>query len=101
MKTVDVLTNQIALRKDMIASKTNRIVMHRHGLLALMRRCVKCCCLDKSDRIGVETYNMFQCAALSSSDIFETTVSIAFYWSIAPNFSHQSFFVRKIKTAVP
>ena len=28
-------------------------------------------------------------------------VSIAFYWSVAPKLSRQSFFVRKFETAVP
>ena len=35
-----------------VAVWTNLIVTHRHVLMASMRRCVKCCCLDKSDRIA-------------------------------------------------
>ena len=40
MKTVALRTNQIVLQK-MIASRTNRIVTHRHVLVVSMRRCVK------------------------------------------------------------
>ena len=75
--------------------------MHRNVPVAPMRRCVITCCLHKSYRIGIETCYMFHCAAVSSSDIFGTALSIALYWSIAPKLSRQSYFVRKIKTAIP
>ena len=77
---VTVWAYQIVLQK-LIASRTNRIVMP-------LRR------LDKSDRIVIKFYY----AAVSSSDIFGTAVSIALYWSSAPKLSRQSFFVRKIET---
>ena len=41
-----------------------------------MRCCVITCCLDKSDCIGVETCNVLHCAAVSSLDIFGTSVLI-------------------------
>ena len=66
-----------------------------------LRRCVVRCCLDKSDRIGIKTCYVFHFAAVSSSDIFGTAVSIVIYWSIAPKLSRQIFFARKIETAVP
>ena len=86
-----------------VAVWTNRIVMFRYVTVAPMRRCVRTGCLDKSDRIGMETCYMFHCAAVSSSDTFGIAVSMALYWSIAPapKLSRQSFFVRKIETAVP
>ena len=69
--------------------------------VASMRHCVITYCLDKSDRIGIETYYVFHCTAVSSSDIFETGVLIAFYCGIEPKLFRESFFERKIKTAVP
>ena len=36
---------------------------------------------------------MFYCAAVSSSDIFGTAVSIVLYWSIAPKLFRQIFFL--------
>ena len=84
------LSGRIA--KSLIARRTNRIVMHRYVTVAPMRRCVITCCLDISDRIGLETYYAFHCAAASSSDIFGTAVSIVLYWSIAPKLSRQIFF---------
>ena len=57
-----------------------------------MRRCAITRCLDKSDRIGKETCYVFYCAAVSSSDIFKTVVSIVLYWSIAPKLSRQILF---------
>ena len=62
---------------------------------------VICYCLDKSDRIGIETCSMFHDATVSSSDIFGTALSIAIYCSIASKLSRQSFFVRKIERTVP
>ena len=56
---------------------------------------------DKSNSIGIETCYVFHCAAVLFLDIFGTAVSIALYWSIALKFSRQSFFVRKIETALP
>ena len=43
--------------------------------VAPMRRCVIRRCLDKSDRIGIETRFVFHCATVSSSDIFGAAVS--------------------------
>ena len=57
--------------------------------------------LNKSHRIGIDTFYVFRCAAASLSDIFGTAVTIALSWSIAPKFSRQSFFVREVETAVP
>ena len=59
-----VWTYQIVLQK-LIASWTNRIVMP-------LRRCIIRRPLDKSDRIAIETCHVVHCAAVSSSDIFET-----------------------------
>ena len=70
-------------------------------LCVSLRRCVISRRLDKSDRIGVKTCYVFHCATVSSSDIFGTSVSIAFIWSIAPKLFRQSFFVREIETAIP
>ena len=92
-------TNRIVLQKHDCCG-TNRIVVHKYVTVAPMRCCVITCCLDQSDRIGIEMCYEFHCAAVSSSDIFGTAVSIALYWSIAPKLSRQSFFVQKIKTAV-
>ena len=67
----NLLSGQIrSYYKMLIASRTNRIAMP-------MRLCVKCRRLDKSDRIGLETSYVFHCTAVSSSDIFETAVSIS------------------------
>ena len=79
--------------KSLIASRTNRIVMS-------LRRCVIRCRLDKSNRISTEMCYVFHCAAVSSSDIFKTAVSIALCCSVAPKLSRQSFFVHEIETAV-
>ena len=46
------------------------------------------------------TINVFHRAAVSSSDIFGTAVSIALNWSIAPKLSRRFFFVRKVETAI-
>ena len=78
--------------KKLDCCRTNRIVMHRYVKVAPMRQCVITCCLDKSNRIGIETCYVLHCAAVSLSDILGTAVSIALYWSIAPKLSHQSFF---------
>ena len=66
-----------------------------------LRRCVIRRRLDKSNRIGTETCNVFHCTAVSLSDIFGKAVSIALNYSIAPKLSSQSFFKSKIETAVP
>ena len=66
--------------------------MQRNVPVAPMRRSVITCCLDKSDRSGIDTCYVFHCAAVSSSDIFGTAVLNAFYWSIAPKLSRQIFF---------
>ena len=50
--------------------------MHRYVTVAPMHRCAITCCLDKSDRIGVEACYVFHCAAVLSSDSFETAVLI-------------------------
>ena len=42
-----------------------------------LRRCVIRRRLDKSDCIGIETCYVFHCAAVSSTDIFKTAVSIS------------------------
>ena len=65
-----------------------------------LRRCAIRRRLDKPDCIGIETCYMFHCAAESSLDIFGTTVSISLSWSTAPELFRQSFFGRKIETAV-
>ena len=67
--------------KKLNCCRTNRIVMHRYVTAAPMRCCVTTCCLDKPDRIGIgiETCNVLQCTALSSSDVFGTVVLIALY----------------------
>ena len=57
-----------------------------------MRRCVITCCLDKSDRIGIDKCYVFHCSAVSSSNIFGTAVSIVLYWNISPKLSRQIFF---------
>ena len=44
--------------KKLLASKTNLIVMHRH----ILRYCFLHRCLDKSDRIGIETCSAFYCS---------------------------------------
>ena len=59
------------IAKSLIASRTNRIVMHRYVPVAPLHRCVITCYLDKSDCIGIETCYVFHCAAVSSSDILE------------------------------
>ena len=88
------------IAKSLIASRTNRIVMHRNVPVAPKRHCVITCYLDKSDRMGLETCFAFHCAAVSSSDIFGTAVSIMLYWSIAPKLSRRIFFLCA-ETAVP
>ena len=65
-----------------------------------LRGCVIRRRLDKSDRIDIETCDVFHCATVSS-DIFGTAVSIARNSSVASKLSSQSFFVSKIKTEVP
>ena len=66
--------------------------MYRNVPVAPMRRCVITCCLGKSDRIGLETCYLFNCAAVSSSDIFGTAASIMLYWSIASKLFREIFF---------
>ena len=41
-----------------------------------LRRCAISRRVEKSDRISIETCYVFHCAAVSSSDIFQTAVSI-------------------------
>ena len=65
-----------------------------------LRRCVTRRRLDKSSRIGIETWYAFHCATVSSFSE-RTVVSIALYWSVARKLSHRSFFMRKIETAFP
>ena len=66
----NLLSGQIrSYCKSLIASRTNRIVMPQ-------RRCVLRCRLNKSDCFDIEKCYVFHCAAVSSSDIFGTAVSI-------------------------
>ena len=64
------------IAKSLIASRTNCIVMHRNVPVASMHRCVITCYLDNLDPIGIKTYYVFYCAAVSSSDIFGTAVFV-------------------------
>ena len=79
------------IAKCLIANRTNLIVMHRNVPVTPMARCVITCCLDKSDRVSIETCHVFYCAAVSSSDVFGTAVSIVLYCSVAPKLSRQIF----------
>ena len=65
-----------------------------------LRRCVIRHPSDKSDRIDIQTCYVFHYVAVPSSDIFETAVSIALHWSIAPNFSTNLFLFTKLKQLV-
>ena len=72
-----LLSGQIRLYcKKLTASWTKRTFMHKYVTVAPMLLCVMSYCQDKSDRIGIETCNVFHCAAVSSSDVFETAVLI-------------------------
>ena len=78
MKTVvSSRTNRIVMHKDgrcldksnriaqkLIASWTNRIGMHRRVLFASLICCFKRRCLDKSDRIDIETNCVLHCTAV-------------------------------------
>ena len=66
-----------------------------------LRRFVTRRCLDILERIGIETYHVFHCAAVSSSDIFGTAVSTALYWSIAPKLYRHLFSCVKLKQLLP
>ena len=62
----NLLSGQIKSHcKTLTTNRTNRIAMP-------LRCCVMRRCQDKSDHISIETCNVFYCAAVSSSDIFET-----------------------------
>ena len=64
-----------------------------------MRHCVIICCLDKSDRIGIESCYMFHCAAVALSNFFGTAVSTVAYFT-GVNVSAKSFVMCGIETAV-
>ena len=49
---VSVCTNQIAMHT---ANGTNRNGIYRYVLVASLRCCFIRCCLDKSDRIGIQS----------------------------------------------
>ena len=82
--------------KNLIAHKTNRIVKHRKLPIVLMRRCLITCCLDKSDRIGIEMCYALYC---------RRCVIIAYFWNncfnlcltgiLLLNFPAKSFLVRR------
>ena len=71
----------------LIFSRTNRIVMP-------LRRCVITCCLDKSDRIGIETcYCMCFTAPLCHHRIFsEQLFQLRFTGVLHQNFAANLFF---------
>ena len=68
-------------RKKLIASRTNCILM-------------KAVVSNRTNRIvmHIDTCYVFHCAAVASTDIFRTTVSIVLYWSIASKLSSQILF---------
>ena len=57
--------------KKLIASRTSRFVMHRHALVALLRRCLIRRRLAKSDRVGTKTRSVFHCAVVLL-EVFKT-----------------------------
>ena len=80
------------LMKAVVSNRTNRIVIHRLLVSCSNAPHIIICCLDKSDRIGIDTCYVFHCAAVASTDIFRTTVSIVHYRSIASKLSSQILF---------